>query len=232
MKELDLPDVARLGQRRTTSDDVADALREAILQGRFEDGQELNQVAIAKHYGISRVPLREALRQLQAEGLVSARAHQRTVVVGLTVDRALEMIDIRIMLECYLLERALPHITAERIAELRTICDEMDHVTDHFEWLRRNREFHDKLYAPSEASFALEMSNQLSSRIGRYLYMWSGSGVERSTEAGNEHRRILDAVAQRDARRAKLELEFHLMRTRENIIKLFETEGGSTSVTA
>ncbi|WP_326836327.1 GntR family transcriptional regulator [Amycolatopsis rhabdoformis] len=232
MKELDLPDVPQLGHRRTTSDDIADALRDSILQGRFEDGQELNQVAIARHYGISRVPLREALRQLQAEGLVSARAHQRTVVVGLTPERVLEVIDIRIMLESYLLERALPHVTPELIAELQTICDEMDHITDHAEWLRRNREFHEKLYAPSNASFTLEMSGQLSSRIERYLYMWSDHGVQRSAEAGAEHRRILEAVARRDARRAKLELEVHLMHTRENIIKLFEASRTDGSATA
>lgn len=226
MTEINLPDAPQLIRRRTTSDDVADALREAILQGFFKDGEELNQVAIAKHYGVSRVPLREALRQLQAEGLVAARAHQRTVVVGLTLDRVLEVIDIRIMLEGYLLERALPNITPELIADLRKICDEMEHVTDHAEWLQRNREFHEKLYTPSGATFTLEMSGQLSGRVERYLYMWSDAGVERSLEAGAEHRRILQAIADGDVRRAKLELEVHIMHTRENIIRLFNAERG------
>jgi DNA-binding GntR family transcriptional regulator len=74
---LPLPE---LTDRRTTSDQIADTLREAILTGEFDDGEELNQVALAKHFNVSRVPIREALRQLQAEGLVTAKAHQRTVV--------------------------------------------------------------------------------------------------------------------------------------------------------
>jgi DNA-binding GntR family transcriptional regulator len=233
MKELELPDVPSTRFRRTTSDDIADALREAILQGHFQDGAELNQVAIAKHYGTSRVPLREALRQLQAEGLVSARAHQRAVVVGLSLDRVLEVMDIRIMLEGYLLERALPNITPERVAELRGVCDEMERIADHAEWLRHNREFHQKLYAPSGATFTLAMATQLSGRIERYLYMWSRRGVQRAPEAGAEHHRILDAVAEHDTRRATLELGIHLVHTRENIVKLLraqqqEEEPGST----
>ena len=80
-----------LSDRRTTSDQIADVIREAILAGEFDDGEELNQVALAKHFHVSRVPLREALRQLQAEGLVTAKAHQRAVVSSLSVDRVLEI---------------------------------------------------------------------------------------------------------------------------------------------
>src|SRR4051794_10802535 len=66
-----------LTERRTASDEVADTLREAIIAGTFEDGAELNQVELARHFGVSRVPVREALRRLEAEGLVSAEAHRR-----------------------------------------------------------------------------------------------------------------------------------------------------------
>src|SRR4051794_22192488 len=64
-----------LAERRTASDEVADTLRGAIINGQFDDGQELNQVELARHFGVSRVPVREALRRLQAEGLVTAEAH-------------------------------------------------------------------------------------------------------------------------------------------------------------
>lgn len=221
MKESDLPEIPRLERRRTTSDEIADALRDVILRGQVQDGEELNQVVIAKRYGVSRVPLREALRQLQAEGLVSARAHQRTVVVGLPLDQMLEAIDVRIMLEGYLLERAVPNVTPALLAELTAMCDDMEHITDHAEWMRRNREFHDTLYAPSGAALTQEMSGQLTGRIERYLYMW---GDTRTEEAVAEHRRILDAVAARDVRRARLELEVHIVHTREQIVRRF-TEG-------
>lgn len=67
-----LSNLPSLTQRQTASDYVADVLREAIISGQFEDGRELNQVELANHFNVSRVPVREALRRLQAEGLVSA----------------------------------------------------------------------------------------------------------------------------------------------------------------
>jgi DNA-binding GntR family transcriptional regulator len=78
----------------------------------------------------------------------------------------------------------------------------------------------------------MELAGQLSRRIERYLYMWSGRGVQRPGEAGAEHRRILDAVADHDGRRAKLELEMHLVHTRENIVKLFRAHEAHDSTTA
>lgn len=224
MTDLDLPVASVLGNRRTTSDDIADALREAILTGHFSDGAELNQVALARHYGVSRVPLREALQRLAAEGLVSARAHQRAVVTGLTLERVLEVVDIRILLETYLLERAIERISDAQIAELAKICDEMDAITDRGAWLRKNREFHEGIYRCSGAVLAPQMASQLSGRIERYLHLWSDRGVQRTKEAGEEHHRILTAVAERDVRRARIELEVHIMHTREGIISLFKSE--------
>ncbi|MGW7824078.1 GntR family transcriptional regulator [Streptomyces puniciscabiei] len=224
MTESGLPPKG-LAPRRTTADGIADVLREAILTGQFKDGDELNQVHLAQHYGVSRVPLREALQRLQAEGLVVSRAHQRAVVSGLTLDRVLEVIDIRLLLEAYLLERAVEAITDERIARLRAICAEMEKVDDHNEWLHRNREFHDLIYSSADAPVALELTGQMAGRVERYLHMWSDSGVQRKEEAANEHRRIVDALAARDKRRARLELELHIMHTREQITTLFNARG-------
>jgi DNA-binding GntR family transcriptional regulator len=84
--------------RRTTSDTVADELRAAILRGDFEDGMELNQVDLAREFGVSRVPIREALRQLKAEGLISSEPHMRAAVVGHTLERVIEILELRILL--------------------------------------------------------------------------------------------------------------------------------------
>src|SRR3954453_6739250 len=87
-----------LTERRTASDEVADTLRKAIIAGQFDDGEELNQVELAKHFGVSRVPVREALRRLEAEGLVSAEAHRRVVIPGLDRERISEIFEIRAVL--------------------------------------------------------------------------------------------------------------------------------------
>jgi DNA-binding GntR family transcriptional regulator len=208
--------------RRTTSDDIADALREAIARGDFADGEELNQVALARHFGVSRVPVREALRQLQAEGLISAKAHMRAVVTALTVDRVAEVLDLRIRVETYLLGRAAARIGEAELADLRALCDEMERIDDHQQWLGLNTTFHTRLYAHSGAELALDLSRQLTARVQRYLHVGHADGVRRNAEANAEHRRILDALADGDAERACAELEAHVGRTRARIVELLE----------
>src|SRR3954466_12222072 len=88
-----------LRERKTITDYLASALRTAIYDGQFADNEELNQVELAEYFGVSRVPIREALRQLQAEGLVQSIAHHRTVVTGLTLPQILEAVEMRAVLE-------------------------------------------------------------------------------------------------------------------------------------
>src|SRR5579872_6976730 len=92
--------------RKTTTDYLADALRIAIYDGQFDDNEELNQVELAEFFGVSRVPVREALRQLQAEGLVQSIAHHRTVVCGMSLAQIIESIEMRAVLESHLLRKA------------------------------------------------------------------------------------------------------------------------------
>jgi DNA-binding GntR family transcriptional regulator len=215
---LPLPE---LTERRTTSDQIADALRDAILTGEFEDGEELNQVALANHFGISRVPIREALRQLQAEGLVSAKAHQRTVVTTLSPERVAEILEIRSLLEAHLLSKTMNKLDPAQIKALEDICDQMDKAGDHQDWLRLNREFHLALYAPAATSFTSGLIEQLSARVERYLHLLSDTGVERNKEANAEHRAIVRAIKAGDKRQARRELESHIGHTKERVVALF-----------
>jgi len=217
-------DLAAPLRRRTTSDDIVDALREAISKGQFKDGEELNQVSIARSFGVSRVPVREALRQLQAEGLVSSQAHMRTVVTGLSLDRVLEVLDLRAMLETHLLERAASRLTPADLDELRRRCDVMEDVEEHQAWLRLNKEFHELLYSHADADLTRELSRQLAVRVERYLHMRRDSGVQRTVEANAEHRRIVEALAEQDPPRARRELEAHIRHTRDRVIVLFESQ--------
>jgi DNA-binding GntR family transcriptional regulator len=95
-----------LRDRKTITDYLATALRTAIYDGQFADNEELNQVQLSEFFGVSRVPIREALRQLQAEGLVRNIAHHRTIVTGLTLPQILESIEMRAVLEAHLLCKA------------------------------------------------------------------------------------------------------------------------------
>src|SRR5215469_11054122 len=117
--------------RRTASEAVAESLRSAIRSGQLEDGAELNQVALAEHFGVSRVPVREAMRQLQAEGWITAPAHHRAVVRAVSLESIIEIFEVRAMLEVHLVSKAIPKLTPQHIAELNGRCDEMERIKDH-----------------------------------------------------------------------------------------------------
>src|SRR5688572_5275397 len=126
---------------RTTPDHIADALRVAIYDGQFKDGEELNQVELAAQFKVSRVPIREALRQLQAENLVRNIAHRRAVVVGLDIDEMLELIEIRAVLEGFLVAKAGPRLDAASLRRLKDLCDETAQISDYgYNWVLKNWE--------------------------------------------------------------------------------------------
>ncbi len=233
MRTTDLTGI-RLGQglsdRRITADYVAEALREAIHGGELDDGAVLNQAAIAEHFGVSRVPVREAMRQLQAEGLIDTRAHRLAIVRALNLDRVVEIYDIRALLEGYAAGRAVPHLDGALIAELRALEEEMREVEDHATWLRRNAELHRRLYERSDAETTLELIDQLRARAERYVRLWSrGGGVHRPVEAGREHAEILDLAEAGDTAGVRKAVERHIRHTRDRLTALEPHVTGSSA---
>ena len=216
--------------RRITADYVAAALREAIYRGDLADGAVLNQAAIASYFGVSRVPVREAMRELQAEGLIETRAHRLAVVRGLDLERLIEIHDLRALLEGFLIERAMPNIDADRLRDLRSVERKMRNEQDHTRWLELNAKFHELLYEPSGAKTTLELSEQLRARAERYARLWSGGeGIHRPAEAGREHAAILRLVAAGDVDGARQAIEEHIAHTRDRLVAHGRTVLESTS---
>lgn len=211
-------------ERRTTSDYIVDALRAAIYDGQFADGEELNQVALARYFKVSRVPIREALRQLHAEGLVSNIAHRRTVVTGLDPDEILEWIEIRAVLEGHLVAKAGPRLDAAALGRLNHLCDEMDRIRDYdYNWVLKNWEFHRTLYQPSRSKAAIALVERLILRVERYVRR-SGNRA-RLREAAAEHRRILSDIERRNFASARSRMQEHIVHTGEQIRKFMAKSG-------
>lgn len=209
--------------RQTAAGLVADALRTAIQTGRISDGTELNQVALAEQFGTSRVPVREALRLLEAEGWITAMPHRRAVVAAVSPERIQETFEIRALLEAYLIEKVTARISDEHVAELEAACDRMDRITDHAAWVASNAAFHHELLQSAGSPMALELVVALSSQVERYLRL-SGETVNRESEAGREHRDIVAAVAKRDAAAAQRLIRLHIEHTRGRVVDAFGEE--------
>ncbi len=215
-----------LKHRRTASDFVADALREAINSGRLEDGAVLNQVEIAELFNVSRVPVREAMRLLEAEGLIEAAAHRSPVVRTLSPERVAELYELRALIEGHLVAAATPHADEATIARLTEINKQLRDEDDHVRWLELNAEFHRTLYAPSGKAESIEVLDQLRTRAERYVQMWSGGrGVRRNAAATREHARIVKLVREGDAEGARAEVVAHIDHTRDAVMRLKRGRG-------
>jgi DNA-binding GntR family transcriptional regulator len=213
-----------LRERKTTTDHIASALRTAVYDGQFADGEELNQVELAQYFNVSRVPIREALRQLQAEGLVRIVAHHKTVVAGLSVEEIAELIEMRAVLEAHMVRKSAPHLDTRAIARLHKLCDEMDRMTDYgSRWVLKNWEFHQTLYGSGSSKTMIDLVERIHLKIERYARQ---AGTDRRLrEAAAEHRNILTHIERKDYAAASTQIEEHVLNTGAEIRRYQENHG-------
>jgi DNA-binding GntR family transcriptional regulator len=194
---------------RTTPGLVAEVLREAILLSVLKGGEQLRQDEIAAHLGVSRIPVREALRQLEAEGLVVFYPHRGAVVSELSYREVQEIYEIRIALETTAIRLAIPHLSERNLQRAETILDSIDLATDIAKWSELNREFHTVLYAPADRPRLLALINTMRTNVERYQRIYI-SLMQHQANSQGEHREILEACKRRDVRAAVKDLERHL----------------------
>jgi len=195
---------------------VTDRLRMAILSGDFEPGARLQQDELAKDLGVSRMPVREALRVLQSEGLVEHRPHRGAVVVSLYPADIVEIFGIRAMLEGHAALLAADRLTEADLARLGAAyaaMADLDHDVER--WLALNHQFHTTIYAASGWPRLQSMIDALRNTVQPYLRV-TFSLLGRS--AHQEHYRILEAAEQHDAAGLQRLTIEHLDRTAKGLV--------------
>jgi DNA-binding GntR family transcriptional regulator len=178
--------------------------------------------ALADELGISRTPLREALRMLQSEGLVDAERNRRVRVAPLSPEDLEELCVMRVTLEGEAIRLAVPRMTAEDLARLEGYNAEMAHYAeakDYRRWVVPHQAFHRALTAPAGDRFTALLT-QLFDHAERYRRMHIGHGP--SAWATKDHRDILDACKARDRERAGCLLAHHFARTAFELIEILE----------
>jgi DNA-binding GntR family transcriptional regulator len=201
---------------------VYERVREAILNGEIAAGATMSQVALADELGISRTPLREALRMLQSEGLVDAERNRRVRVAPLSPEDLEELCVMRVTLEGEAIRLAVPRMTAEDLARLEGYNAEMAHYAeakDYRRWVVPHQAFHRALTAPAGDRFTALLT-QLFDHAERYRRMHIGHGP--SAWATKDHRDILDACKARDREQAGCVLAHHFARTAFELIEILE----------
>jgi len=208
-----------------TADSVTDQLRALIFKGTFGVGVQLKQESLAKRFGVSRIPVREALKRLEAEGLVTHAPHQGSVVASRSTQELLETLDIRVGLEARALVLALPHMTDEVFRQAEAIMQRYDASERPRDWAELNLEFHMCLYHPCARPRLLKAIEDLVRGIDIHLRAHQSYAVGRKSPQ-NEHRDILDACIARDLLRARSLLEAHIEHTQDVLRKEQEAETG------
>jgi DNA-binding GntR family transcriptional regulator len=201
--------------RETLADNVYSEIRAAILSGGIEDGAELNQVWLARQFNVSRVPIREALRRLQAEHLVIATPYQHYIVRGVKPEAVREMIDIRAELEVFAIRRYLPKLTPAIIRDLKQRNSRLRTEDDTELWLMGDLELHKIMNGAGTEASALV--HGLRERIHRYLRTVA-STRERQRQACKEHDQIISAMAKGDADAAEQAMRQHISHTQDVIL--------------
>lgn len=218
----EVPSLAEVAYRR---------VREAILSGAVAAGQQLGQVELANQIGTSRVPLREALQRLEAEGLVVLRPRRGYIVTSLDREEITDIFDIRMILEERAGYLATLHATPADLAGVEHLLAAMDGmvVTNADEAARfaeNNRAFHDRLYAASGRKQLCHVMTVLRTNVERYIRIGAliAGDMGRTQQ---EHWRIFDAFRRGDAQTVGHLCREHCQQTCDRLLARLAQEGSA-----
>ncbi len=203
------------------SEAVREALRDAILSGVLPPGERLNLDEVAEEFGVSRMPVRDAVRQLETEGLLKVFPYKGVEVSTLSTGEIEELFTLRSALEQVAIGRAVPRLSAETIDDMRRILEEIDGLEDRTtRWLELNAAFHHALNAACGWPRLLEMIDTLRSNADRYVRSYvTNAGLSVSQQ---QHWALLHACEAGDAAKAKQVIDAHLMGTANSLIQILQ----------
>ena len=199
--------------RHSLADAVYDHLRQRIVTGALHSGERLMEPALAESLGVSRTPVREALRRLEQEGLVRRNPRdQGRYIQGLAFEEIGEVLGVRAVLEGYAARLAAERVTNEELdvlASTHALAKTALEDTDLERLVELNTQFHDGIIAASRAPHCAALIEQLRDRILQYRSAFLRR-ERRRLESFGEHEAILAALKERDADRAETLLRGHV----------------------
>jgi DNA-binding GntR family transcriptional regulator len=206
--------------QRSAEEAVTEALRNAIHQGHLKPGQKLSQADLAEQLGVSRIPLRDALRRLESEDLVTMNGRRGTWVSALSPEAIREMYEIRFLLEERCTKLAVKNMSDDDLAEIVELFDNMSKAeTDPANGgFAARRKFYARFYACADRPLMREQILLLRDNVSRY------HRVKDHGHAHDDHVKFKDAIISRDAKGAARILVRHLKEARDDLLQSMEAE--------
>ncbi len=176
---------------------IADRIRDSIVRGRFSGGEPLKQAALAAEFGVSLIPVREALRLLEAEGFITVASYRGAVVAPISPEELTELIELRVVLDAMLLRAAAANLTDEDLNRALELLEARDATSDPIDWFRLNWEMLETLMAPADRPLLFGVVMQLHHRSQRY-YRVFGALSSKPERPFSRVRDLIDALRRRD----------------------------------
>jgi DNA-binding GntR family transcriptional regulator len=204
----------------TVASYVTGQLRSGILEGHYPAGSRLDQEMVAEEFGASIIPVRESLRQLEAEGLVRITPRRGAFIVELTGPEVMEIYKIRAALEGLATKEAVPRLTLDDLNELQAVNDELvrlAHSNSGEMWTRVNHEWHYKLYEAAESPLLLQFIGTMWDRCTVMSHTYVRDPVHRVRSAA-DHSRVLKAARKGDADLAAQVVAEHILKAMRELV--------------
>lgn len=229
---------AKLGvaplRRRRLVDDATQALREAILRGRFPAGARLRETDLARQLGISRTPIREALGRLEQEGLIEVLPRAGVRVTLLNLDEAVELYDLREVIDGLAARLAARRADEAPLGRLRKTLGRMAQGLerqDPNQWFGAHVAFHDEILRASGNARLQRLLSVVRLSI-RHFHPLLLKTERRLEDADREHRGIFEAIAAHDAESAERLARAHIANAKEIVLKVMAQGAGHAAVQA
>ncbi len=212
-----------LGKTASTADVIYNALRDAIIRGDMPEGETLRQDNIAQIFNVSRIPVREALKRLEAQGLATSVRYKGVVVASMSTSEISEIFEFRALVEPKVIELAVPLMSKESLEKAQAYCDEFAAETQPARWGDINRLFHTALYADSGRPYYLSVIDKTNDRVERYIraQLDLTHGMER---ARADHQQIIDACFKRDAKAAARATRDHIVNAGKSLVAFLQEQ--------
>jgi DNA-binding GntR family transcriptional regulator len=197
-------------KHRTLDGLVAEEVRDRIVSGALPVGTRIDQQALAEELGVSRMPVREALRHLAAEGFVVLVSHRGALVAQLSTSEIIELYEMRGVLQGLAARLAIPNYTEKDLKELQRLLELMEKTKDVRKWTKLNHDFHSRLEAPSGAQHLISLIQRLTLQCEPYMQI-SVQYLHAEESAVEGHHAIFNAYEDRDADGVEQAVRSHLI---------------------
>ncbi|MEN0105481.1 MAG: GntR family transcriptional regulator [Pseudomonas sp.] len=204
-----LSNAPNLGVVPSASEVIAKYLRNAIISGEIAEDEPIRQDEIAKSFNVSKIPVREALKRLEAEGLVEFQRNRGAMVTRISEAELAQIFEVRVLLEVEMTRLAVPNFTDKDYDKAIQILDDFLVGEDVGRWAEMNWAFHACIYEAAQRPFMFNMIRSIHDKVERYLRMQMVLSEGKAT-ADAEHRAILAACKAHDVALATRLIEEHI----------------------